>query len=137
MVHPKRLVSADEFARITDDDYRYELVQGQVIRMSPPGCMHGKIAGRLFALLDRYVTANDLGTVVVETGFKLASNPDTVRAPDVSFVRQERIATQGTLVGFWDGPADLAVEVRSPDDRLLELEHKANEYLTHGVRLVW
>jgi Uma2 family endonuclease len=72
---------------------------------------------------------------MTEVGFKLASNPDTVRAPDVAFIRQDRIPTPEPR-GFWNGPPDLAFEVLSPDDRPEETREKVAEYLTHGVPVV-
>ena len=85
------LVTADELERFPDDDYRYELVEGRVIRMSPVGFEHGRIVPRLTALLHRHVEEHHLGAIVNEVGFKLASNPDTVRAPDIAFLRLNRI----------------------------------------------
>jgi Uma2 family endonuclease len=82
-----------------------------------------------------HVQERGLGAVVTEVGFKLASNPDTVRAPDVAFVRRDRIPTPEPR-GFWNGPPDLAVEVLSPDDRPEEVREKLAEYLMHDVPVV-
>ena len=70
-------------------------------------------------------------------GFKLESNPDTVREPDVALVQRERISARGVPDGYWPGPPDLAVEIRSAGDRSSEIREKAAEYLEVGVRLVW
>ena len=86
-----RLVTAEELERFPDDDYRYELVEGRVVRMSPVGYQHGKIVARLIFLLHRHLLDMPSGIVVTEVGFKLAANPDTVRGPDVAFVRNERM----------------------------------------------
>src|SRR5947209_1961811 len=117
MGHPARLVTAEEFARIPDDDHRYELVEGRVIRMSPPGAVHAVLATRITVLLSNHNDAHGLGVVLTSGGFKLAVNPDTVREPDVAFVRREHIPPDGIPESFWPGPADLAVEIRSPGDR--------------------
>jgi Uma2 family endonuclease len=131
-------MTADELFRMPDDGYWYELVQGRLIKMSPPGALHGLVGIRLQTALDQFVRAQKLGVVFPQdTGFKLASNPDTVRAPDGAFVRRERIASTGIPIAYWPGAPDLAVEVRSPSDRRSELRHKALEYLRHGARLVW
>ena len=53
-----------------------------------------------------------------ETGFKLSTEPDTVRAPDVAFVSRERAEAVGEVEGYWTGAPDLAVEVISPDGHL-------------------
>jgi Uma2 family endonuclease len=137
MASRERLVTVEEFARIPDDDHRYELVEGRVVRMSPPGSRHAVLAARLTSMLDRHVEEHGLGVVMTSGGFHLASRPDTVREPDVAFVRAERIPESGVPDGFWPGPADLAVEIRSPGDRLSDIAAKVDEYLGRGVRLVW
>jgi Uma2 family endonuclease len=105
--------------------------------MSPVGAMHGLVATRLARALDQYVADNRLGVVLSETGFKLAARPDTVRAPDLAFIRRDRLPHEGLPNTFWNGPPDLAVEVRSPGDRRTVLHAKAAEYLSYGARLVW
>jgi Uma2 family endonuclease len=135
MSETTRLVTADELEKLPDDDCRYELVAGRLIRVSPVGYLHGRIALQFAALLVRYLDGRDLGTAVIEVGFKLASNPDTVRAPDVAFIRQDRIPPVDPK-GFWQGPPDLAVEVLSPEDRPSETREKVEEYLLQGVTLV-
>ena len=132
-----QLVTAEEFARIPDDEYRYELVEGRIVRMSPPGSLHGALAIRLAVLLSRHVEEGNLGTVMGDAGFKLASNPDTVRGPDLSFIRRERIPRAGLPEGFWSGAPDLAVEISSPGDRRAAILAKVDDYLNRGVHLVW
>ena len=137
MVSRMAVVTAEEFARISDDDARYELVAGTIVRMSPVGAMHGMVAVRLGRSLDQYVADHRLGVVLSETGFKLAARPDTVRAPDLAFICRDRLPPDGLPSTFWNGPPDLAIEVRSPEDRHTALHAKAAEYLSYGVRLVW
>jgi Uma2 family endonuclease len=131
------LVTADEFARIPDDDHHYELVAGRVVRMSPPGSRHAVLATRMAMLLGQHTEAHHLGAVMTPGGFKIAMDPDTVREPDVAFVRQDRIPAGGVPDGFWPGPPDLAIEITSPSDRPSEVQAKVADYLTRGVRLVW
>jgi Uma2 family endonuclease len=108
-----------------------------VVCMSPVGLEHGEIAGTLWGLLSSFVKPNKLGSVSVETGFKLAEDPDIVRAPDVSFVVSERRPKGPGRRGFVEGAPDLAVEVMSPDDREKDLLAKAGEYLDAGAARVW
>ena len=133
----ERLVTAEEFARIPNDDYHYELVEGRVVRVIPPGSRHAVLATRIAVLLSQHTEAHSLGAVMTPAGFELARNPDTVREPDVAFVHSRRIPETGVPDGFWPGPPDLAVEIRSPGDRPSEISAKISDYLARGVRLVW
>ena len=126
-------VTAEELPAIVPrDDHRYELVAGRVIRLSPPGWQHGVVVVRLLALLDAHIRPHRLGAVVTEVGFKLRTNPDTVRGPDVAFVRQERIPTE-RVRGYWSGAPDLAIEVLSPNDTSSDIDAKVSDYLSTGV----
>src|SRR5262245_2818991 len=85
------LVTAEELGRQRQDDYRYELVAGRIIRMSPVGFQHGCVVAQLLFLIKRHLHLRPAGVVNTEVGFKLKSKPDTVRGPDVAFVRRERL----------------------------------------------
>jgi Uma2 family endonuclease len=133
-----RLMTADELFVMPHRGFRYELVRGELRKMSPAGSEHGAIIVKLTVRLGYHVEANDLGVCFgAETGFKLASDPDTVRAPDVAFVRRERVPESGIPKKFWPGAPDLAVEVMSPDDTLKEVEEKAGQWLASGASAVW
>jgi Uma2 family endonuclease len=87
--------------------------------------------------LAQYAEENRLGTVyAAETGFRLASDPDTVRAPDVAFVSQARVEAVGEVEGFWPEAPDLAVEVVSPGDSYSEVEEKVFAWLDAGTKMV-
>lgn len=133
----KRLVTAEELERRPDDDHRYELVQGELIRRTPVGGVHGRIAVIMAARLHAYAEQHRLGEVMVEVGYRLARDPDTVRGPDVSFVAASRITEGGVPRGFIVGAPDLAVEIVSPEDTAAEVDEKVQEYLRAGSRLVW
>ena len=80
---------------------------------------------------------HNLGVVyAAETGFKLASDPDTVRAPDVAFIRRDRVEEVGDIEGFWPGAPDLAVEVISPSDTYADVQEKVFDWLEAGTRMV-
>jgi Uma2 family endonuclease len=131
-------MTADELFLMKDDGFRYDLVKGELRKMSPAGGEHGAIIVRLTVALGQYVEENDLGVVFgAETGFKLASDPDTVLGPDVAFVGNEKIPPAGIPVAYWQGAPDLAVEVISPGNTRREIEEKIEEYLAAGVSLVW
>src|ERR1044072_1717233 len=130
--------TASDLYEMPDDGFRYELVKGELRKMSPAGSEQGAVIVNITVLLGQHVKANKLGVCFgAETGFKIASDPDTVRAPDVAFIRQERIPEGGLPKKFWPGAPDLAVEVLSPGDSRREVDEKIADWLEAGARAVW
>lgn len=131
-------MTADALLRLPSAGHRYALVRGELIRMTPAGFDHGVIAMRLGAWLTNHVTAHRGGLVCgAETGFLLARDPDTVLAPDVAFVRRDRLPAAGRPKTFWNGAPDLAAEVLSPGDTPKETAAKVSAWLAAGTHLVW
>jgi Uma2 family endonuclease len=131
------LTTADQLLEMPDDGLRRELVRGEVRVMTPAGSQHGRLAAQIGARLSAHVEAHGNGTVyAAETGFKIASDPDTVRAPDVAFVARERTDVVGDIDEYWPGAPDLAVEVLSPDDSYSDVEEKVFDWLAAGCRMV-
>ncbi len=133
------LVTADQLLHMPKDGYHhYELVAGELRIMTPAGWRHGDVAGRLYDLVAAHVHSHGLGKVfAAETGFLLARDPDTVRAPDVAFLANEHIPATLPAETFWPGAPDLAVEVVSFDDTAREVDEKARAWLAAGSRMVW
>ena len=133
----EQVATAAELERLPDDGFRYELVCGELRKMTPAGNEHGRIAALLTISLGQHVLANRLGSIyAAETGFRLASDPDTVRAPDAAFVSQARLDAVGAVAGYWPGAPDLAVEVVSPGDRSGEVAEKVAAWLAAGTQMV-
>jgi Uma2 family endonuclease len=130
--------TAEELLQLPDDGYRYELLKGVLVRMSPTGARHGTLTSRLHQRLAQHVEDQDLGVVcAAETGFQLEQNPDTVRAPDISFVAKARVPATGVPEGYWPFAPDLVVEVVSPGDRYDEIMAKVMAFLEAGSQMVW
>ena len=130
-------MTADELLAMPHNGYRYELVQGELRQMAPAGRRHGRIAAKIGSCLEAFVAKNGLGeTYAAETGFIIDTAPDTVRAPDVSFVSRERAEATAEEQGFFPGAPDLAVEVISPNDRYSEIEEKVSDWLRAGTQMV-
>lgn len=137
MAIQEKVVTAEKLLAMPDDGFRYELVRGELRKMPPAGSEHGYVALNIGRLLSDYVRRNGLGRAyAAETGFKLASDPDTVRAPDAAFVSRERVEEAGRVAGYWLGPPDLAVEVVSPGDTHAQVVEKALAWLEAGCRMV-
>ncbi len=130
-------MTAEELLELNIPDKRTELVRGVLIVREPAGGRHGRVAFELGRRLGNHVVEHQLGAVyAAETGFTLARRPDTVRAPDVAFVRRERLPDPEP-VGFPEFAPDLAVEVLSSGDRPGEVLTKVADWLSAGARLVW
>jgi Uma2 family endonuclease len=134
-----QLMTADELLAMPDDGFVYELIKGELIKVSPPpGHEHGLVTMNIAGPLYEYAKKQHLGNVyAAETGFLLQQDPDTVRTADVAFVRRERIEKAGPVEGYWIGAPDLAVEVISPSDTVGRIEGKVAEWLESGTRTVW
>ena len=134
MTTQTKLITADELLLMPDDGYRYELIRGVLIRKMPPGRRHGNVAACTAAEFVSYVRDSNYGSVNAEIGYKLESVPDTVRAPDVSWIAPE--SDGGLIPGYQDGAPDLAVEVKSPNDSRPEMFAKAQMWIGYGTRIV-
>ena len=134
MTTQTKLVTADELLMMPEDGYRYELIRGVLIRKMPPGDRHGKAAACTAAEFVIYARASDYGSVRAEIGYKLESDPDTVRAPDVSWIAPEN--AREPIPGYREGAPDLAVEVKSPNDSRPEMFAKSQMWIGYGTRIV-
>lgn len=138
MAIEQRLMTADDLLSLPYDGLRRELLRGKLRTMPPTSWDHADETSILDGSLGPYVRGHKLGRVLTgEPGFVLARNPDTVRAPDVAFVRRERLPARGSTRRYFDGAPDLAVEVISPHDRYKNVDEKVAEWLAHGTRLVF
>ena len=114
MAEQRTLLTADDFFRqYSHGEGNCELVKGEVIQMPPPGGVHGGTAVNIAIALGAFVREHDLGRVLVETGFHLERQPDTVRGPDVSFVTKERMPSTGGEQDW--GENDLPFGSRTPN----------------------
>jgi len=127
----------EEFQNLPDDGVRRELVRGEVRELTPTNLRHLIVRHRIEWLLANFVHEHDLGIVGGEAGFVLAADPPTVLAPDIVFIRHDRVPVDEELDGFGRLAPDLAVEVVSPSNSALEMLDKTAIYLESGVRLVW
>ena len=118
--------------------WRYELVEGELVEVSPAGMVHTLIVGLVYRLLANHADEHDLGLVIVDgLGYVLERNPDTLRVPDVSFVSRNRLPETGPSGSFADIVPDLVVEVVSPGNTAAELRRRTRDYIAAGVRIIW
>lgn len=133
-------MTAEELLRFPNPYVRKysELVRGVMEVHEPSSFDPSAVASRIMTTVGSYVFSHELGEVTGEAGgYILARNPDTVRAPDIAFVRRERLSEENLTPGFFAGAPDLAIEVISPSDNRKRLLAKVEEYLAAGTSLVW
>ncbi len=148
MVIETREITFEEYEQMYAGK-RYEYVDGRALPMGieimnedgelivpPPKPQHGLLAMEIAGLLRDIVRPKQLGKLFTEFGFLMQTNPPELRAPDVAFVSQEKLAEVD--LGEWlPFPPDLAVEVISEFDRAQDIRQKASSYMAHGTRLLW
>lgn len=131
------ITTADELLNAPPDLGRCELVRGELIMMSPAKGRHGAVALKIGHALLSFLEGRGLGEVFdSSTGFVISRDPDTVRAPDVSFLSSERLKQQD-LDAFLEGAPDLAVEVLSPSNTEAELRERMTDFFAAGCRVLW
>lgn len=136
-VNAEKLLTADQLLRLNIQDKRVELIRGRLVVREPAGPRHGQVAMESAHRIKAYVDAHDLGRVyAAETGFKLETDPDTVRAPDVAFIIKDRLP-EVEPYGYPPWMPDLAVEVLARDEHPAYTLEKVAAWLRAGVRLVW
>lgn len=142
MTTAAQLMTADDLLAMphheNGNDFRYELIRGELKRMAPTGGTHGILCARLSTALSQVVEANDLGVVFgAETGFVVERDPDTVLGADVAFVSHERLKAVENIDKYLPFAPDLAIEVLSPGNTVQEIDEKIAQYFAAGARAVW
>jgi Uma2 family endonuclease len=131
----QKLLTAEEYALLPESRWT-ELIDGVVVEVSPPGGEHGHRQLVIGSVLRR-TELSGAGHGFCELGCVIRRSPDLVRAPDVAFIREERVGAAGIPKAFWIGAPDLVVEIVSPWDRPGEIQTKIREWIEAGARQVW
>ena len=136
-----RLFTVADLAALPDElpsgPVKYELDDGRLVTMAPPGGEHGRMQIEIGAILWNHVKARKLGQVFAEVGVILRRDPDRVVGPDAAFVAKRSLPVRMSAEGYLETIPELVVEIRSKNDSLPELRAKADEYLEAGVQVVW
>ncbi|CAA9532937.1 MAG: hypothetical protein AVDCRST_MAG73-1126 [uncultured Thermomicrobiales bacterium] len=132
------LFTLEDVERLPDDAHRYDVIRGELIRLAAATAKHGRSANNIHLDMGLFARDRGLGRVYsAETGFVLSRDPLTLLCPDVAFVRANRVPSWDDDEGFFPGPPDLAVEIRSPSETGPDVARKVGEYLAAGTTLVW
>ena len=131
---PRRM-SYEEFLNWPHENEHVEWVNGEVVDMPPISNEHTQVGRFLIRLLSDFIEIKKLGTVCYDP-FQMKTSPDLPgRALDLFFVANANFARlKKTCL---EGPADLVVEIISPDSRAPDRGEKFYEYQQGGVREFW
>ncbi|MEX2153263.1 MAG: Uma2 family endonuclease [Gemmatimonadaceae bacterium] len=131
------LMTADQLLTVEIPGKWTELIRGHLVGREPPSTYHGIVSWKLDQIVGQVVRDNQSGVLCgQDTGFKIESNPDTVRAPDLAFIASHRLSLVPRR-GYAPLAPDLVAEVVSVGDRPGELLRRVGVWLNAGVRLVW
>lgn len=133
-----RLATIADIEAMPEEPGRVALIEGELHRMAPAGGRHGRLGVRFTVALHLFVEAHHSGVVYsADTGFVLQREPDTLLAPDVTFIQKDRVPVGDDEIGFPEVVPDLVVEILSPSNTSTMMTKKVNAYLAAGVSLIW
>jgi Uma2 family endonuclease len=128
-------MSYEEFLEWLDEETHAEWVDGEIVMMAPVADSHSDLSSFLLTLIRVFVDTGRLGRVLAEP-YQMKTGPDLPgRSPDILFVRNEHRSS--VTKHFLNGPADLVVEIISPDSRHRDRVEKFEEYQQGGVSEYW
>jgi Uma2 family endonuclease len=132
-----RLYTVDELEQ-SPPDGEWELIDGELVPVNPSGFAASSVGLRIGRLIGNFVDEHDLGEMTgADGGYVLFSDRETLLAPDVAFVRKDRVPPEEEQARFARLAPDLAVEILSPSDRMASALAKVSLYLEAGVLAVW
>ena len=130
-----KLITAEEFARMSGLERPCELVRGEILETDFPPLLHGVVCAAIgysgADYRDRiHILLNNVGVLTNR-------DPDTVRCPDVIFITQKRLPKNVLRTAdFLAVPPEIVFEVVSPSDSWMDLQAKTSEFLDAGVLAV-
>jgi Uma2 family endonuclease len=132
-----RTYTAEEVFELNLDE-PFELIDGELHILPGSAGRASAIGLRVGRFIGNYLDDHPIGDVSGADGaFVLSRNPDVVLAPDAGFVRYDHLVGGVIPNTFIPTYPDLAVEVRSPSNRLIDDERKIQRYFTAGTSIVW
>lgn len=138
MVTTKLLTADDVIKLAADSDDHFELIEGELIRMSPATPEHGWLGSRFVQEIGPFARVHNLGEVFdSSTGYFFGHDPETLLEPDVTFIRADRLPPGDAWRSFFEVAPDLVIEIISPSETRAHIQRKIDIYLAAGVRLVW
>ena len=130
-----RRVTFEEYLKLSDESAMSEWIDGEVIYMGPAAAHHQRIGSLLEALMKLYVETHKIGEVFRAPFVMRLPDRRRGREPDLLFVSSERQRLVEKT--YLNGPADLVVEIVSPESVGRDRGEKFVEYEAAGIREYW
>ncbi|MCU0703835.1 MAG: Uma2 family endonuclease [Fimbriiglobus sp.] len=135
-----RLLTAADLAALPTSlpsgDVRYELDDGVLVTMPPPGDIHAvRQASVIYHLFSAQLAG--LGEARGEVGIVLRRDPDRVVGADAAFILTASLPVRRTPEGWLETIPEIVIEIRSKNDTRPGIVNKADEYFRAGVQEVW
>lgn len=127
----KTLISVEDFDRLEEEEFRYELDEGELITMTRPRARHVLIEGNLYFALRTYLERNPIGKVL-GADILFVLGPATKRAPDAAVIMRSIDPDQEI-----QGAPDIAAEILSPSNTKREMKRKLGQFFAAGCKLAW
>jgi Uma2 family endonuclease len=132
---PPPRMTYEEFLAWADEDTWAEWVNGEVLLLTTASDRHQDLADFLTALFRHFVEAHQSG-IVRSAPFQMKTGPDLPgREPDLLCIAATHLNRLKHT--HLDGPADLVIEIISPESRARDRGEKFYEYEQGGVREYW
>ena len=136
------IITEDDLIRLDSQGKFYEVVNGELVQMSPVGYEHSELVFSGAKLLDTFVRTHKLGYIHPDNLiYVLARNEEggvqVVRVPDISFIRRGRFPKNFDRKRGFPGAPDLAIEIVSPSESESKTLAKVRDYLRYGSEQVW
>ncbi len=127
------VTTADDYFRMPDDGFRYELVRGVLVMTPSPSFWHQEIVEMISRSINDYAVGRGIGKAAVAP-LDVSLNSTTVYQPDIMFFSRDKVAARRESIAVLP---DLVVEVGSPGTALKDLQVKKADYETAGIPEYW
>ena len=128
----KTMISVEQFDRLEEEEFRYELDEGELITLTRPRTRHSRVERNLTFVLHSYFLTNPIGEVL-GADILFVLGPGTKRAPDVSVVLRPINDPDQEI----QGAPEIAVEILSPSNRQVDIKRKLKQFFVNGCKLAW
>lgn len=135
-IDPEKKYTYQDYLELPDEPgYRFEILEGELIKERSPNVMHQRVSRRLLRILEDYFWQVDPDGEIFGAPLDVTFHDTTVVQPDLFYVsgEQKRIVLDARI----DGPPRLVVEILTPSNRRKDRLQKLRIYQKVKVQHYW